>query len=78
MINKINEIRKKTIEYLKKHKSITIAEYIGLNKISDKTARRDLNELVRKEMIIKEGITTNVVFKLRSTSVNFGQGSGRK
>lgn len=67
----LNERRTRGIEYVKAHKHITISEYISLNKVSDKTARRDLNYLVEIGIFVKEGATTGLKFKL--TSVNFGQ-----
>jgi ATP-dependent DNA helicase RecG len=67
----LNEKQRKAIEYVKAHGHITISEYISLNKVSDKTARRDLNYLVERKVFIKEGVTTGLKFKL--TSVNFGQ-----
>ena len=63
----LNERQRKAAEYVKEHGHISISQYIGLNNVSDKTARRDLTELVRKGIMIKEGITTNLKFKLRST-----------
>ncbi|MFZ3166691.1 MAG: ATP-binding protein [Candidatus Methanoperedens sp.] len=67
----LNERQRQTIEYVKSHKYITISEYISLNKVSDKTARRDLNYLVEKKLFVKEGSTTGLKFRL--TSVNSGQ-----
>jgi ATP-dependent DNA helicase RecG len=67
----LNERQRKAVAYLNKHKFITISEYISLNKVSDKTARRDLGELVEKGIFVKEGVTTGLKFRL--TSVNFGQ-----
>lgn len=74
----LNSRQKKAIEHLKKHDSISIFQYMALNNISDKTARRDLGDLVRKRLLIKEGVTSNLIFKLRSTSVNFGQEKDEK
>ena len=67
----LNERQRQAIEYVESHKHITISEYISLNKVSDKTARRDLNDLVEKGLFVKEGSTTDL--KFRSTPVNFGQ-----
>ncbi len=69
----LNERQRKAIEYLKENNSISISKYMILNNVSDKTARRDLGFLIMKGFLIKEGVTTNLMFKLRSTSVNFGQ-----
>lgn len=67
----LNERQRKAIEYVKENGHITISEYISLNKVSDKTTRRDLKFLVETGIFIKEGVTTGLKFKL--TSVNFGK-----
>ena len=67
----LNDRQKKAIEYVNRHNFITISKYIAVNKVSDKTARRDLSELVGKGIFVKEGVTTGLKFRL--TSVNFGQ-----
>jgi len=69
----INERQKKAIKYVKGKGSISIIKYMSMCNVSDKTTRRDLNNLVKKGIFMKEGSTTNLKFKLRSTSVNFGQ-----
>ena len=69
----INERQKNAVNYLKKNNMIVIRDYIQINHVSDKTARRDLRDLVEKGLLIKEGTTTNASFKLRPTSANFGQ-----
>ena len=45
----------KAIEFVRKYKSITNNEYQQLAKISDSTATRDLEELVRKRVLRKVG-----------------------
>ncbi len=67
----LNERQRQAVEYVEAHKHITISEYISLNKVSDKTARRDLNYLVENGIFAKEGATTGLKFRL--TSVNSGQ-----
>jgi len=67
----LNERQQKSIEYVKSQGYISIAEYISLNKVSDKTARRDLAYLVTKGIFKREGVTTGLRFRL--TSVSFGQ-----
>jgi ATP-dependent DNA helicase RecG len=69
-VSLLNERQRKAVAHVNKHKFVTISEYIALNKVSDKTARRDLNDIVEKGIFIKEGATTGLKFKL--TSVNFG------
>jgi ATP-dependent DNA helicase RecG len=70
-LSDLNERQRKAIEYVKEHGSMSINDYISLNNVSDKTARRDLNYLVKNNILRKEGVTTGLKFKL--TSVNFGQ-----
>jgi ATP-dependent DNA helicase RecG len=70
-ISLLNGRQKKAVEYVNQRKFITISGYISLNKVSDKTARRDLNDLVEKGIFMKEGATTGLKFRL--TSVSFGQ-----
>ncbi len=72
----LNERQRRAVEYVKMYKYITISGYASLNKVSDKTARRDLNYLVEKGIFVKEGVTTGLKFKL--TSVDFGQLRSRR
>ena len=65
----VNERQRKAISSLKKGEFMYITHYIQLNNVSDKTARRDLNDLVKKRIFVKEGVTTSLKFKLRSASV---------
>lgn len=67
-----NEIQERAVDYVKKLESISIPEYISLNDVSDRTARRDLNKLVEVGIFVKEGLTTGLKFKLRSTPVKRG------
>ncbi|MBA3046164.1 MAG: putative DNA binding domain-containing protein [Candidatus Thermoplasmatota archaeon] len=60
----LNGRQRKAVEYIKTQESISILEYISLNKVSDKTARRDLNDLVEKGILKKEGVTTGLKYKL--------------
>ena len=62
----LNERQRNAIEYVKKRCAISIAEYISLNNVSDKTARRDLNDLITIGIFRKEGVTTGLKFKLTS------------
>jgi ATP-dependent DNA helicase RecG len=70
-LSELNERQRKAVEYVKEHSSMLISDYISLNKVSDRTARRDLNDLVDRNIFLKEGVTSGLKFKL--TSVNFGQ-----
>ncbi|PKP60655.1 MAG: hypothetical protein CVT88_02480 [Candidatus Altiarchaeales archaeon HGW-Altiarchaeales-1] len=56
MLKELNERQNKGIEYLKKYKKITNKEYRRLNPdISDRTALNDLNELIKKNIILANG-----------------------
>ena len=51
----LNERQKKAIEYLKIHKNITRKIYIEINNISPRQANKDLNDLLEKRLIRKQG-----------------------
>ena len=51
----LNERQKKAIEYLKIHKNITRKIYIEINNISPRQANKDLNDLLGKRLIRKQG-----------------------
>ncbi|GAG54106.1 unnamed protein product, partial [marine sediment metagenome] len=51
----LNERQKKAIEYLKIHKKITRKIYIEINNISPRQANKDLNDLLEKRLIKKQG-----------------------
>jgi len=51
----LNERQKKAIEYLKIHKNITRKIYIEINNISHRQANKDLNDLLEKKLIKKQG-----------------------
>jgi len=51
----LNERQKKAIEYLKIHKNITRKMYIEINNISPRQANKDLNDLLEKRLIRKQG-----------------------
>jgi ATP-dependent DNA helicase RecG len=48
----LNERQKRAVEYIKKKGSITNREYQELNRVSNKTAYKDLSELLRKEILV--------------------------
>lgn len=52
----LNERQKIAIEYLKKHESITTLQYVNLVRCHERTARKDLADLVRLNVIIKQGL----------------------
>jgi ATP-dependent DNA helicase RecG len=63
---KLNLRQTNALAYLKEHKEITNSIYQLINKTNEKTAYRDLNELVELNYLIKEGQTKQfTVYKLR-------------
>jgi len=51
----LNERQLKAIVYLKEHSKITSSEYQSFFNITNRTALRDLNELINKDLIQKRG-----------------------
>jgi len=51
----LNERQNKAIEYLKIHKNITRKIYMEINNISPRQANKDLNDLLEKKLIRKQG-----------------------
>lgn len=58
----LNERQKKAIEYIRKQGKITNTEYQKINEVTKKTATRDLQGLVKREVIFKRGRTGKGVF----------------
>ncbi|KAF5436526.1 ATP-dependent DNA helicase RecG [Candidatus Methanophagaceae archaeon] len=63
----LNERQKKVIEYLKIKGKITTKEYMKINKISERTARNDIVDLVKMDILQKVGTTqaTYCIFDIR-------------
>jgi ATP-dependent DNA helicase RecG len=70
---KLNERQKRAIEYLRKNMFITTNIFAELVGVSERQARYDLGDLVKKKIIIAEGATTVRRYCLRQTSANFGK-----
>lgn len=51
----LNPRQKKIIEFFKEHKKITSKKYAELSRVTDRTARNDLKELVDKNVVIQKG-----------------------
>jgi len=51
----LNERQKKSIKYIEKYGRITRAEYEKLNNVSERTANRELNNLINRKLIRREG-----------------------
>jgi ATP-dependent DNA helicase RecG len=61
----LNERQIKAVEYIKKHWRITNKGYQEINDISRETAKRDLVELVRKNVLRKIGKGRNVYYEFK-------------
>ncbi len=62
----LNKRQKKTIEYVRKNRKITRKEYEKLCKTSERTANRELTELVKKGIIKKTGSGVKFYYELAS------------
>jgi len=51
----LNQRQQEIIDYLKKEKTITSTKYSELFTVTDRTARNDLTELVKKHILIRGG-----------------------
>ncbi|MCD6569055.1 putative DNA binding domain-containing protein, partial [bacterium] len=58
----LNNRQRKAISYVREKGKITNSEYQSLNKTTKKTATRDLLDLVKREILIKKGITGKGVY----------------
>jgi len=61
----INERQKKALEYIKEKGRITNKEYQKLNSVSNKTAYKDLSELVAKNILITRGRGKYLYYEIR-------------
>lgn len=64
ILKNLNERQKKAINYIREHKAITRKEYEKLCKISDRTANRELGELVKKGILQKKGSGVKFYYEL--------------
>jgi ATP-dependent DNA helicase RecG len=65
-LENLNARQRKAIEYLLKHKKITNKEYREIYPgITDRTALNDLNDLIKKRIIVAEGKTRDRHYVLR-------------
>jgi len=60
----LNERQIKTVKYVKEKKDITRKDYEKLNNVSRRTAIRDLNELINKNILKAVGTTDNKKYLL--------------
>jgi len=69
----LNERQRKALEYITKNEHITTRTLSKIANISERQARYDLNDLVKKGIIYAEGETTARRYKLRQSSAIFGK-----
>jgi len=60
--SELNERQKKAIEYTRKKGKITNSEYQKINKTIKKTSTRDMQDLVRREILLRKGRTGRGVY----------------
>ena len=58
----LNKRQVEIINYLKEHKRITSKEYANHFKITDRTARNDLKELIDKNIIERKGVSDKTTY----------------
>ncbi|NQE44523.1 hypothetical protein C5S31_00695 [ANME-1 cluster archaeon GoMg2] len=61
----LNERQIKAVMYVKERGRITNREYQEINKVSNKTAYLDLNDLCTKNILISEGKGKNIIYRLK-------------
>ncbi|MCX5751209.1 MAG: DUF4062 domain-containing protein [Candidatus Saganbacteria bacterium] len=61
----ISERQKRAIKHLKANDVISTKAYMKLNKVSDKTAFLELNDLLKKDLLVKEGKGRATTYKLK-------------
>jgi ATP-dependent DNA helicase RecG len=54
-LEKLNERQKKAVEYMKKRRTISRTQYSKLTNCSERTASRDLEGLLRHNIIVRKG-----------------------
>jgi len=69
----LNERQRKALAYLRENVFITTRIFAGLAGVSERQARYDLNDLMKKNLIVAEGATTARKYRLRQTSADFGK-----
>lgn len=60
----MNERQKKAIEYLKENKKISRSEYVELTECSERTALRDLKELMDENIVVRRGSGRGTYYEL--------------
>jgi len=62
----LNERQIKAVQYIKEYGKITNSDYQNINNVSERTALRDLDDLMRKEIVLKKGQKKGTHYKLRN------------
>lgn len=60
----LNERQRQVIEYLRVHSFISNQQYVSLMSVSRRTCVRDLNELIDKRLVIREGKKKSCIYRL--------------
>ena len=63
-LKKLNERQRKVIEHLKVYKRISRSEYAKLTDCSERTAFRDLGELMKNKIVIRKGKSKKTYYEL--------------
>lgn len=71
----LNERQIKAVNYVKEKREITNAKYQAINKTTKKTATRDLAELVKKALLVRQGKTGKGVFYILNPAVRGHKGT---
>ena len=60
----LNERQKKTIEYIKTHKKVSCSQYAKLTNCSNRTAFRDIENLLKNKILIRRGVGRSIYYEL--------------
>jgi ATP-dependent DNA helicase RecG len=60
----INDRQKEALQWVKNHKVMKNADYVSLLSVNDRTALRDLDDLVKKGYLLREGDKKNTTYRL--------------
>lgn len=63
-LKKLNERQRKAAEYLKIHRTISRSQYTKLTNSSERTAFRDLEELLEKNIVVRKGRGKKTCYEL--------------
>ncbi len=66
LLNELNERQKKALEYVITKKRITSREYRKINDVSKETAWKDINELLKKSLLVKKSSGAHTYYTLET------------